>query len=576
MALQEIKQIQKYLKDNNIDAYLAFISDDHGSEYVSDRFKTIAFLANFTGSNGLLLIDKNSSYLWTDGRYFLQASEQLKETNTKLMKMGIDSPIDSFILENYQSLMFDFTVASGAFVNRVKSIKLIDDSFLIDSLWENRPAYSNKKIFLLPSSICPVSAKKKCQKAIKSVKSNKDFAILITDLADIAYMTNARGNDIKCNPTFFAYMLLAKHKNKETYNLYINTKKLNKETKQYFKDQNINIKSYDKIYNDVSKLKCMVCFDSRKTNYKLFSLMEIKKDMMLWPTKAKAIKNKIEIKETKKAHVKDAIAMIKFIYYIKNKVGKTYIDELSASDYLEKLRRKQGSFELSFNTICGYNKHGAIIHYGATKETNIPIKPEGLLLVDSGGQYYYGTTDITRTIVVGPITDDMKYHFTLVLKAHIALASAIYDKTTTDYDLDILTRKVIKDANLDYNHGTGHGIGFVLNVHEGPQSISYNPNRKRVVIKPGMITSDEPGLYFENQYGIRHENEILCVKKDKGLYGFETITYVPFDLQGIDVSLLDEKEKDWLNNYHQMIYQKISPFLTKKEKKFLKESTKLI
>lgn len=576
MASNDIQFIQNYLKEQNIDAYLALISDDHGSEYVNDKFKTIAFLCNFTGSNGFLIIDKNGSYLWTDGRYFLQAVNQLKQTNTKLMKMGIDVSIIDFIREHYKSLMFDFSIANTNFAKLFSELKLVDDDFLIDKLWENRPSIANKKIFVLPEKVCVVSAKEKCHKTLANIKSKENKAVLVSDLADIAYLTNARGKDIQCNPTFFAFLLLTEVKGVENYCLYINKAKLDKESKEYFEKQNINIRPYEKIYQDVAKIKYPIHFDGRKTNYKLYNLMKNKQDKVLWPTLAKAIKNKQEIKESIKAHIKDGTAMVKFIYYLKQNVGKKELDEISVADYLEKLRRKQGAFELSFNTICGYNAHGAIIHYGATKETNSKIYKEGLLLVDSGGQYFYGTTDITRTIVVGPISQQMKEHFTLVLKAHIALASATFDNKTTDFDLDAITRKPLLDRGLDYNHGTGHGVGHLLNVHEGPQSISNNPKRKRVVIKPGMITSDEPGLYLENQYGIRHENEILCYRKAKDLYAFRPITYVPFDIEAIDISMLNQQEKEWLNEYHLMVYQTISPFLTNKEKKFLKESTKQI
>ena len=267
--------------------------------------------------------------------------------------------------------------------------------------------------------------------------------------------------------------------------------------------------------------------------------------------------------------------MCKFIYYIKNNVGKKQMDELSVSNYLKKLRFAQGAYDLSFSTICGYKEHGAIIHYSATKESSSKIENDGFLLVDSGGQYHYGTTDITRTIALNNITDEMKYHFTLVLKAHIDLSLAIFDKNTTDKKLDLIARKPLWDNNLDYNHGTGHGIGHILNVHEGPQSIRHN-KVVPTIMKKGMITSNEPGLYFANKYGIRHENELLCIKIDENHLGFEPITYVPFDIDAIEVSMLDENERKWLNNYHKLVYNKVSKYLNNKEKDFLKEITKEI
>ena len=299
------------------------------------------------------------------------------------------------------------------------------------------------------------------------------------------------------------------------------------------------------------------------------------RNVTLWVSNKKAIKSRVEINENKKAHIKDAISMCKFLYYVKTYVNKKKMTELSLMDKLYKLRRKYGSFEPSFSTICGFNENGAIVHYSATNDTNKEIKNDGLLLVDSGGQYYYGTTDITRTIALNNISDEMKYHFTLVLKSHIALANAVFSNDTTDAALDNIARKPLWDVNLDYNHGTGHGIGYMLNVHEGPQSIRYNKNNP-TIMKKGMITSDEPGLYFENKYGIRHENELLCVKNDKNTLKFEVITYVPFDLDGIDVNLLTNTEKEWLNNYHEMVYNKVNKYLTKREREFLKKATRKI
>lgn len=579
MFKKRIQFIQEYLIKNNIDAYIAFLSDDHGSEYITSRYKSIAFLCGFTGSAATLLISKTNAYLWTDGRYFLQANMQLKQSDTILKKIGIDESIQDFIKENISSLVFDFEVASVSFVNSIlkvkKGIKLYDENNLIDKVWTNRPNLSNKKIFLLPECVCKYSASEKCVKAIKHISSKNNFGILISALDDIAYMLNARGFDIPCNPVFMSFLFLSKVEGVMTFTLYINKSKISDEVYKKLQTQNIIIKPYLKIYDDVKTFKYKIYYDYNKTNYKLFSLMKNKKERFLWPSKAKAIKNLLEIKETKNAHIKDGVAMCKFLYYIKNNVGKKYLDEISVASYLAKLRKKCGAFQLSFNTICGYKENGAIIHYSATNETNKKIENDGFLLVDSGGQYFYGTTDITRTIALNNITAEMKYHFTLTLKAHIALSLAVFNKNTTDKELDYISRKPLWDASLDYNHGTGHGIGFMLNVHEGPQSIRYNKVNP-VKMQKGMITSNEPGLYFENKYGIRHENELLCIKKDEKHLGFEPITYVPFDLDGIDVNLLTTQERKWLNDYHKMVYDKIYKYLTKKERNFLLKQTREI
>lgn len=578
MFKSRISKVQKYLIDNNYDAFIFFLNDDHGSEYIIDSYKSIAFLCGFTGSNGTLLISKNDSYLWTDGRYFLQANNQLKESNTKLMKIGIDISLNEFISLNYKSIVLDFKLTNVSFVNNLLNINphinLIDNGSLINSIWENRPKIKNKKVFLLEESAISKSIKEKCHKTLNYIKSKSNYAILVSALDDIAYLLNSRGFDIKYNPVFLSFLLLTKINNEEKYYLYINKNKLSQEIINTYTANNIIIKKYNDIYQDVKNLKVKIYFDINKTNYKLFTLMNKKKDSILYPSLAKSIKTSIDIKQTKKVHIKDGIAMCKLLYYIKSNVTKNRLSELSVSNYLYKLRKNQGALSLSFNTICGYKENGAIIHYSATKATNKKIYNDGFLLIDSGGQYLYGTTDITRTIALNNITDEMKKHFTLVLKAHIDLAMAIFDKNTTDAQLDKIARKPLWDNNLDYNHGTGHGIGHLLNVHEGPQSIRYNKINP-IIMKKSMITSNEPGLYIENKYGIRHENELLCIKK-KDKLAFETITYVPFDINGIDVSLLDENERNWLNNYHKLVYKKINKFLTLDERKFLKDITKEI
>ena len=424
----------------------------------------------------------------------------------------------------------------------------------------------------MPEKTYKHSAYSKCVKTITSLNYKKDCSVLISALDDLAYILNARGKDIPCNPVFLAFMLLNKVNGEYSFSLYINSKKLSSAIKEKFKSEMINIKPYNAIYKDVAKINHKIFYDNNKTNYKLFSLMKNKTNKVLYPTLAKAIKTDIDIKESKKAHIKDGIAMCKFLYYLHINVSKNILSELSISKYLENLRKKQGAISLSFNTIAGYKEHGAIIHYSATQKSNKKIGNDGFLLVDSGGQYFYGTTDITRTIAFNNISEEMKRHFTLVLKAHIALSTAVFKKGTTDKELDFICRKPLWDNNLDYNHGTGHGVGHLLNVHEGPQSIRFNKD-KPVVMKKGMITSNEPGLYFENKYGIRHENEILCISKGKDLLGFEPITYVPFDIKAIEVKMLNEKEVKWLNDYHLMVYKKISKYLSEKEKDFLKEMT---
>ena len=579
MLTKKIEHIQKYLKDNSIDGYLVLMQDEHGSEYTPAHFKSIAAISGFTGSAGFLLIMQDESLLWTDGRYFLQAEEQLKESNTKLMKIGEDTPLIEYISANTKRIAFDFKTANVSFIKSLlmknDKLELIDNSKIIDEVFDNRPPLPKDKIYMLPKESWSLSIDAKLNSTLDATKDDKNFGVLVCDLADIAYLLNSRGKDIRYNPIFTSYLFLQNVKGQRKYYLFIDKKKVKKNLVNSFKEFNITIKEYDDVYKYIDNFKYKIYYDSKKTNYKIYSLLHKGSDGTLYPTLAKAIKTPKEIKQTKEAHVKDGIAMCKFLYYVKKNVRSGKLDELNLAEHLAKLRRRLGAFDLSFGTICGYMSNGAIIHYGATEKTNKKVEKKGLLLVDSGGQYYYGTTDITRTIAVGPVDEDMKYHFTLVLKAHIALASAVFKNTTTDKELDVIARKPIKDAGLNYNHGTGHGVGHLLNVHEGPQSISEN-KMIPVVMQEGMITSDEPGLYFEGKYGIRHENEILCVKKGKDKLGFETITYVPFDTDAIDASMLTKKEKQWLNQYHKMVYHKVAEGLNNEERSWLLKYTKEI
>lgn len=578
MYIDRINYVKEYLRKNDIDAYIVFISDDHGSEYISDRYKSVRYLSGFTGSAGTLLITKENSYLWTDGRYFLQASNQLKVSNTILKKIGEDESIVEYIKENVNSLVFDFKVANVSFVDALlankPSLRLIDND-LVNAIWSDRKKMSTSKVFALERKSYKYDAFSKCHKTINNIKRKGNYGVLISALDDIAFLCNLRGKDIKYNPVFMSFMFLSKIDGKETYTLYINKAKLDENIQELLKENNIEVKPYLSVYKDVKNFNDIIYYNKSKTNYKLYTLMKKKKNVNLWPTLNKAIKTNIDIKDSINAHILDGVAMCKFIYYVKHNVGKRKLSEISLSNYLAKLRRKQGAYDLSFNTICGYKDHGAIIHYSADENSNYEVYNDGFLLVDSGGQYLYGTTDITRTLALANVTETMKKHFTLVLKGHIDLAMAIFNKDETDASLDVYARKPLWDEGLDYNHGTGHGVGHILNVHEGPQSIRHN-KLNPIKMKKGMITSNEPGLYIEGQYGIRHENELLCVKVDDNHLGFKAITFVPFDLDGIDVSLLDDKERSYLNNYHKEVYELISPYLNNKERKYLKEITREI
>ncbi len=585
---KEIKYIQNYLKENHIDGYIVFTNDDHGSEYVIDYFKARAFLSGFTGSAGTMLITQEDSYLWTDGRYFLQASEQLKSTGTKLMKMAMDGvpTIEEFVagLADEPTVAFDFTLATVAFVKGLKAtcknIKLVDNGSIIDEVWTNRPEKSVTKGFMISDEDAGESITSKINRTIAEAKKNKCSYALINSLDDNAWLFNVRGNDIAFTPVIYAYSLISE----ASKVMYVHKEAVSEEMKEAFAKADVELKDYELIYEDIRNVKENVLIDEARTNYCLYDLIENKVAVDIFPTTAfKGVKNAVEIANMIKAHKQDAIAVIKFMKWVKENAGKIDMDELSAQEKLGDFRKESPDlYDLGFGTICGYKSNGAIIHYSASEATNKKITNESFLLVDSGGQYRYGTTDITRTFALGKLTEEEKEDFTLVLKSHIALATAIFPKGTTGYGLDVYSRMPMFKQYKFFNHGTGHGVGYMLSVHEGPHSINMRTYTKNTgyPILPGMITSNEPGIYIEGKYGVRHESLILAVEKCKNefhtFYGFETITYVPFDLDAVIVELLTEEERNWLNDYHKMCYDTIAPMVNDELRAYLKAITREI
>lgn len=576
---KEIELLQKHLKDNNLYGYIAFSSDDHGSEYIVDYFKSRQFLSGFTGSAGTLLVTQDAAYLWTDGRYFIQAEIELKDSGIQLMKMrqkGVPTLL-SFLKENMQkkeTICFDGTVASYQFVATLKKeipyiqFQIHDD--ILEKLWSNRPALPCQKTYVIEKQAGKTVSEK--IKEVQETISTDHF--LLSSLDDIAWLLNMRGNDIFANPVFLSFFYMSKEKSI----LFIDRKKLTKASREHLSSYHIEIRPYHKIYSFTKQLKGSVTLDPAKTNYALFSsiqncaiVLQTNPTVLL-----KAVKNEVEIENIKQSHLVDAIAMIRFLSYLKRNIGKKEMSELSETKRLWQYRKQNKTFlDVSFETICAYKEHAALMHYSADNHSNATLKKEGMLLIDSGGQYLYGTTDITRTIVLGPISPEEKFYFTKALKAHIDLAMAKFLNDTPGASLDILARNPLWQVHMDYRCGTGHGIGYLLNVHEGPNAFRYN--YAPAILKPGMITTNEPGVYQENAFGIRHENELLTVVDTENEYGtflkFEPLTYVPFDKDGIDISLLNKEEIDYLNQYHQMIYEKVSPYLNKVDTLWLKKAT---
>lgn len=573
--------LRKEMEKEGISALIIPTSDPHSTEYVCEHYAARKYVSGFTGSAGILVVCKECAGLWTDGRYFLQAADQLKGSGIDLMKMGQeDTPsIEDYILEhveNKETVGFDgrlITIAQAdqyqeAFEEKELTINAQVD--LVDRIWTNRPPLPASQTFLYDEKYAGKSVADKLAEVRKEMEACKADHLIITKIDEVAWLLNLRADDITYYPVALAYMILSK----DCGTLYIDESRLDQESRQLYESLNLSMKGYDEIYSDVPELDGLVWLDPDTANIRLsISLTTASIEFASPIIDLKAIKNECEIANTKIAHLKDAVAVCKFMYWLKH-TDLSKESELSVSAKLQSFRAQQENYiEDSFAPICAYQEHGAIIHYQSTEESNVPLEEKGFLMIDSGGQYIEGTTDITRTFVLGPITEKQRHWFTVVLRGHIRLEMAHFLEGCSGKNLDILAHGPIWDEQMDYQHGTGHGVGHLSSVHEGPQSIRWKGND--AILHPGMITSDEPGIYLPNEFGIRHENEILAVADEKNFYGqfmhFETLTWVPFDRYGIDASLLQENELAWLNAYHQEIIEKVSPYLTDEESEWLKE-----
>ncbi|HHQ8847603.1 TPA: aminopeptidase P family protein [Clostridioides difficile] len=588
--------LRKFMEEKNIDAYMIPSSDNHQSEYVGDYFKSREFISGFNGSAGTVIVTKDEAGLWTDGRYFIQAESQLEGSTIKLFKMGQEGcpTTDEYLYKNIPeggTLGFDGRVISareGATLAEKlskKGIKIEYQYDLIDGIWPDRPALSDSKAFLLDVKYCGESFSSKLARLREKMSEKGTSTHVITTLDDIAWLFNIRGGDVKYNPVVLSYAVITL---KEVY-LFVDESKLNEEILNELAKENVQIKPYNYVYEFVKNIDKTekVLLDGTKLSYTIYNNIpcEVEKVDEFNPVMFfKAQKNEVELENIRNSHVKDGVAFTKFMYWLKKNVGKMEITEISATQKLEDLRREQeGFFEPSFNTIAAYKEHAAMMHYSATPESNYKLEAEGLFLVDSGGQYYDGTTDITRTTVLGPISDELKLHFTSVARGMINLSKAKFLHGCRGYNLDILSRSCMWNMGIDYQCGTGHGIGFVLNVHEAPNGFRWRVVPERfdsAVLEEGMVTTNEPGIYIEGSHGIRTENEIVVRKAEKNFYGqfmeFEVVTLAPIDLDGIVPELMNKDEKDYLNWYHKLVYDKISPFLTDEEREWLKVYTRAI
>ncbi|MGL4392959.1 MAG: aminopeptidase P family protein [Fusobacteriaceae bacterium] len=584
-----LKKIREIMNENKIDAYYINSSDYHQSEYIGDYFRVREFISGFTGSNGDLIITKNQAGLWTDGRYAVQARKQLENSEINVFVLDEKNYVEKkdWLKDNLSEgyvLGFDGKVVSAKFGQEIKKnlsekkILINENINFIDKVWKGRPSLPKEKVFLLDEKYSGKSAEQKLADVKSCMKKEKIDYILIASLDDIAWLLNIRGHDIKYTPVALSYMLISIEK---VY-LYIDDEKLSKEIINIL-EKNVEIKKYEAIYEEAKNISSNknVWVDLKKINFSLYRRIESTKikDSILPTSLMKAIKDNIEIENTKKAHIKDGVAVTKFIHWLKNNIGKIEINEISAAKKIEEFRGKSDSYiEPSFTTISAYMGNAAMPHYSAKDENFSRLEKKGLYLVDSGGQYFEGTTDVTRTIALGKISDEIKRDFTLVLKGMLAVANVKFLEGTVGLSLDILARKAMWEYGINYNHGTGHGIGHVLGVHEGPHSIASKFNSHS--LKEGMIVTDEPGIYVDGSHGIRTEIELLVKEYKTTSYGkflqFEILTFVPIDLDLIDFSFLTSEEKLFLNDYHREVFEKISPFLEKEEVQWLKSYTKEI
>ena len=588
-----IVDLRKVMQREGIDAWISPSSDAHQSEYPTEYDKCRRFLSGFTGSAGTLLVMKEEAYLWTDGRYFLQAENELKDSGITLMKMGepgvptldelLEEKLKSGEVLGFNGSLLSFSegkVIAGKVVKN--GVKLAIGKEITDEVWTERPKRPHTKVFILEEKYAGKSAAKKISEVRERMKG-RDL-LIVSSLSDIAWLTNLRAFDIKCNPLFLSYFILESDK----ATLFIQEEALSDEVRKYLDENGIDIKPYDSFDETVAGIKNkQIIFDEADVSYKTFISISKKENAnklysILSPvTYLKNIKNDIEILNMKKSHIRDGVYMAKYIYWLKNQVKNgTNLTEKTASDYLDNLRRGDELFlDLSFPTISGYADNGAIVHYEAEYETAKKLEAKGLYLFDSGATYKDGTTDVTRTISLGENTYEEKLHYTLVTIGMLRLLNTIFKRGAIGVCLDIKAREALWEHGLDYNHGTGHGVGFVNTVHEAPTSIRNKINKdvfRNLEFEPGMIMSDEPGVYISGKHGIRMEILMTVEDKGEGFLGFEPLTMAPIDSEPLLVDVMTKKDIEFYNKYQKQVYDSISYGLSEEEKAWLKELTKEI
>lgn len=587
---QRIAALRAIMEREDIAAFIIPSTDPHLSEYVAPHWESRKWISGFIGSAGTVVITRHEAGLWTDSRYFLQAAQQLEGTEIVLYKeMLPETPsIPDFLtqhLKESDAVGIDGKMFAATQVVQLKSelgkagisVKAIPDP--MTELWTDRPAIPNNPAFVYDICYAGISCKEKIETIRTSIQKIGAEYILLSALDEIAWTLNIRGNDVHCNPVVISYLLIGR----DSAHFFIQPEKVTNELAAYLTQNDIQVHPYDSVEAFLSRLNgTSILAEPAKTNYAVYSSIPSDCTIVTGPSPVsllKAIRNQQEIEGMHSAMLKDGVALVKFLKWLEEAVPTGKETEISIDKKLHEFRAAQPLYVgESFDTIAGYKEHGAIVHYEATPETDVTLKPEGFLLLDSGAQYLDGTTDITRTIALGNLTEEEKTDYTLILKGHIDLAMAVFPEGTRGAQLDVLARMPIWQHHMNFLHGTGHGVGHFLNVHEGPQSIRMNENP--VTLHAGMLTSNEPGVYKAGSHGIRTENLVLTVPAGEGMFGsylkFETVTLCPICTKGIIKSLLTNEEIGWLNDYHHMVYEKLTPMLDENERQWLKNACKAI
>lgn len=590
---ERLAKVRELMKEAGIDIYVVVTGDYHISEYAGDYFKEREYITGFTGSAGTAVITQNEAKLFTDGRYFVQAARQIEGTGFELMAVGAPGVMN--LIEYCTSVAgkdmvmgFDGRTVpaemglelSGLMASKGGSCDF--DFNAIEKIYENRAAFPHSKAFYLEKKYTGAEIEEKLVH-IREMMGRKNADVhIMTTLDDICWTFNIRGRDVECNPVIMAFSAITKDR---AY-IYADRERFNSDIESRFNEAGVDIRPYEQIYDDIKTFTGRILIDRKRINMRIYEgvISNVNAEPVFGDNPAmllKSVKNETEVNNLRNVHVDDGAAVTKFIFWLKKNVAKGDITEADAASYLDELRSQIDDFiELSFDTISAYNENAAMMHYHADSTNAALLKPEGMLLVDSGGQYLRGTTDITRTIALGPVTDEMRKYFTLTLKGMLNLANARFLKGCTGFNLDILARGPLWDIGMDYRCGTGHGIGYLLNVHESPNGFrwKHNPGHNDLaVIEEGMVTSDEPGVYIEGKFGIRIENELVCVKDCDNEYGtflkFDTLTMVPIDRELIDVKYLDAVDIVRINEYHKRVYEVLSPHMEGDELEMLAAAT---